>query len=258
MSALLAFCDTETTSLRPDRRAWEIAVITRDTAGNDAEHRWFVNRDDLDLGNADVMSLKIGRYYDRHPQEAGLPLESTGDLAGGNFPPGEYDVLLEVERLTRGAHIVGAVPNFDTEVLGARMRAHGICPSWHYHLCDVEALAVGWLHRHAAILENRHHSIEEATALRALASPPWKSDDLSAATRHHGQRRRPPHGPRRREVGPGLSTTQSPAGRRDHGHRKPGSRAQRRSGAGTGAGSTRLPGTAHRGRHRAGLPPQPR
>ena len=48
-----------------------------------------------------------------------------------------------VERITRGAHLVGAVPTFDAEVLGARMRANGICPSWHYHLIDVEALAVG-------------------------------------------------------------------------------------------------------------------
>ena len=33
----------------------------------------------------------------------------------------------------------------DTEVLANRMRAHGICPSWHYHLIDVEALAIGYL-----------------------------------------------------------------------------------------------------------------
>ena len=55
----------------------------------------------------------------------------------------ESEALVEVERLTRGAILVGAVPNFDTEVLGTRMRANGILPSWHYHLVDVETLAAG-------------------------------------------------------------------------------------------------------------------
>jgi hypothetical protein len=26
------------------------------------------------------------------------------------------------------------------------MRAHGICPSWHYHIEDVPTLALGWLY----------------------------------------------------------------------------------------------------------------
>ena len=30
----LCFLDTETTSLRPDRRAWEVAVITRVAGGS--------------------------------------------------------------------------------------------------------------------------------------------------------------------------------------------------------------------------------
>ena len=58
--------------------------------------------------------------------------------------------------ITRGATIVGAVPNFDTEVLATRMRAHGICPSWHYHLVDVETLAAGALRK----------------------PPPWNFDEL--------------------------------------------------------------------------------
>ena len=31
------------------------------------------------------------------------------------------------------------------DILGARMRAHGICPSWHYHPEDIPTLAHGWL-----------------------------------------------------------------------------------------------------------------
>jgi len=170
----ICFIDTETTSLRHDRRAWEIGIIAR-TNGIDTEHHWFIDINDLDLGNADVMSLKIGRFYERHPQPSahwttGLPVVSS-----------EATALRDVEAVTRGAHLVGAVVSFDADVLSQRMRANGICPSWHYHVVDVEALAAGWLHRHAAVLENREATIEEATALRRLASPPWKSDDLSAA-----------------------------------------------------------------------------
>ena len=137
----LCFIDTETTSLRPDRRAWEIGLIARSEDGAlDIEHHWFIDAHDLDLGNADVMSLKIGRFYERHPHYR-LDRESRG-----TDTESEYDALRLVEAITRGAHLVGAVPNFDADVLSARMRANGICPSWHYHLIDIEALAVGYLH----------------------------------------------------------------------------------------------------------------
>ena len=169
----IAAIDCKTTSLRHDRRAWEIAVITREPGKPDREMAWFIAAEDLDLGNADLMSLKIGRFHERHPRYA----------AGGSvqITHREYAALRAVETRTRGAHLVGAVPNFDAEVLGNRMRAHGICPSWHYHLVDIEALATGWLHRHAAWLENRESTIEEATALREIARPPWTSDDLTRA-----------------------------------------------------------------------------
>lgn len=139
----LVFLDTETTSLRPDRRAWEVGLIVRDQAfggHRDAEHRWFVDFDDLDLGNADQRSLKIGGFYDRHPQMGGKESDAVGAFED------EAVVLMAVEMLTRDATIVGAVPNFDTEVLGVRMREHGICPSWHYHLVDVETFAAGAWH----------------------------------------------------------------------------------------------------------------
>jgi len=138
----LVFIDTETTSLRHDRRAWEIGLIVRDENGVDTEHSWFIAFPDLDLGNADLMSLKIGRFFERHPQ---AQMDVILTSAFGRLPfYSEFGVLHEVEQLTRGAHLVGAVPNFDADVLGQRMRAHGICPSWHYHLIDVETLAAGY------------------------------------------------------------------------------------------------------------------
>jgi len=169
----IVFIDTETTSLRPDRRAWEIGLVVRDPGKPEKECRWFVQGEDLDLGNADPFSLSIGHFYERHPDYA-AGLSKAAVMR-------ERDVLEAVEEFTRGAHLVGAVVSFDADVLGQRMRANGICPSWHYHLIDVEALAAGWLHRHAAVLENREATLDEATALRVTASPPWKSDDLSAA-----------------------------------------------------------------------------
>jgi DNA polymerase III epsilon subunit-like protein len=151
----LVFIDTETTSLRHDRRAWEIAVIVRKPGDVDSEHSWFVDLDDLDLGNADLMSLKVGRFYDRHPD-----VKPIGDVDPFiDQCVRETYALEQVERLTRGAHLVGAVPNFDADVLGARMRACGICPSWHYHLVDVETLAAG------------HRGFR----------PPWGFDDILAA-----------------------------------------------------------------------------
>jgi DNA polymerase III epsilon subunit-like protein len=171
----LCFIDTETTSLRPDRRAWEVGLIVREPGVADVEHYWFIDEDDLDLGNADPASLRIGRFYERHPQYW-LDRESAG-----TDTESEYDVLRLVEAITRGAHLVGAVPNFDADVLGARMRANGICPSWHYHLCDVENLAVGWLSAYAATLERELGESERAEELRRIAAPPWNSDELSRA-----------------------------------------------------------------------------
>lgn len=162
----IVFIDTETTSLRPDRRVWEVGLIERRVNANqsaltydpnrteDIEHHWFVSIAQLDLGNADPFALKIGRFYERHPYYADSPTKAA------RF---ESEVLREVERITRGAHLVGMVPNFDTEVLATRMRAHDICPSWHYHLIDAEALTVGYL-----------------AAGGGEIPLPWKSDDLAA------------------------------------------------------------------------------
>lgn len=152
----LVFLDTETTSLRPDRRVWDVGIITRGEEF-DVEYQWFITPGDLDLGNADPFALKIGHFYERHPE-----MLSPATIA---HTYEEVDALRQIERITRGAHLVGAVPNFDAEVLATRMRHWDIAPSWHYHLIDVEALAVGYL---------------SATGAHELPIPlPWSSDDLT-------------------------------------------------------------------------------
>lgn len=170
MSAPICFIDTETTSLRPDRRAWEIAVIRREDGATD-ERVWYVTTDDLDLGNADLISLKIGRFYERHP-------DLTDSYPDGVQLGAESWVMSDIEEWTRGAHLVGAVPSFDADVLGRRMRAHGVLPSWHHHLIDVEAMAVGWLYGKYGNAANGGKPVE---AEGDAVDLPWRSDDLAAA-----------------------------------------------------------------------------
>jgi hypothetical protein len=152
----LCFIDTETTGVHPDRRVWEVAMIRRDDNGQH-ETSFFV---EVDLSNADPFGLNVGRFYDRHPHYAG------GDRArGGDWLTlySEKEAAQEVEEWTRGAHLVGAVPDFDARTLDPMLRRHGLIPAWHYHLIDVEAMAVGYL-----------------AALRGRGvPPPWKSDALS-------------------------------------------------------------------------------
>lgn len=146
----LVFVDTETTSLDPDTgEIWEVALIVRGGCPDliDLEYRSLV---DVTLTHADPMSLKIGRFHERHPQ--GNAAEFDGPAVGH---PGA--VARDVARWTHGAHLVGNVVSFDEERLRKLLLRHGHQPSWHYHLVDVEALAAGKLG----------------------VPPPWNSSDLS-------------------------------------------------------------------------------
>lgn len=153
MSAL-AFVDTETTGLDPDlHEIWEVGLILRDSAFGESEYHW---RLPVDLGRADPMALKISGYFERADS---LRLTNPEDFAR------------QFEERTRGAHLVGAVISFDEERLRRLLRRHGCCPMWHYHLIDVEALAVGYL----------YGSLGEVDGDRQFPRPslPWRSDDLS-------------------------------------------------------------------------------
>jgi len=181
MNGIIAL-DTETTGIGPDRRVWELGLIVtgelpswwrddefmrRGRLGLDApgHYRWFVDAADLDLSNADPFALRVGRFYDRHPQFVTAPAVTVR----------EAELLRWVERLTRGQHLLGAVPNFDADVLDRRMRAHGILPSFHHHLIDVEALAVGYLH---GLFTHTDNPLDLPAVLSQF---PWRSDELSRA-----------------------------------------------------------------------------
>ena len=124
---------------------------------------------------------------------------------------GEKYVMGQVEHMTRGTWIVGAVPNFDTEVLAARMRWRGICPAWHYHLVDVEGTAAGalalpppWgfddiLSRFGLTFDeaDRHTALGDARMARDLYDTvmvgTWRRYAIADAARHVGTTMICPH-----------------------------------------------------------------
>jgi hypothetical protein len=166
MSAPICFVDTETDGVHPGRLPWEIALIRRHEDGQQHEISFFV---EIDLSTADVYGLKIGGFYERHPVGRAITLSGHPQNWNATTPDrGDYFTRARaaqlVARMTHGAHVVGAVPNFDTHVLDPLLRENGLVPSWHYHLVDVESLAVGY-----------------AAAKGIEISLPWKSDDLSTA-----------------------------------------------------------------------------
>lgn len=96
-----------------------------------------------------------------------------------------------------GAHVVGAVPDFDTRFLRPWLRRWGHTATHHYHLIDVETLAVGYIHGHAAGVRAAMTSTDAEAGARLRAavtraapatvpsprapSLPWSSEDLTRA-----------------------------------------------------------------------------
>lgn len=157
MTSPLVFVDTETTSLAPNRRAWEVAMIRVEPDADTLTGRglsFFIS--DVDLAHADQQALAVGRFYDRHPRYA-EPADRPGVATGSNYDSRlsalaragtlrtENQAALTVEHMTRGAQLVGFNPGFDAEVLSAMLRHHHLVPAWHYHPIDVKALAAGFL-----------------------------------------------------------------------------------------------------------------
>jgi len=163
----IVFLDTETTGLHADRRPWEIAWIRREPNGTETERLLQIR--DVDLSNAELKGLQIGGFYDRW---YGTQAPPTDWRKGWTIREGdpteftdEYHAAQEVERATRNAIIVGAVPNFDTETLAPMLRRYEMCPAWHYQLVDIEALAAGWLTGHQTLIPGTE-ALEEARLAR--------------------------------------------------------------------------------------------
>lgn len=194
-TAPLVFLDTETDDLDPRKRQpWDVALIVRDADGEEAEHQFFV---ELDLSIANSFALNVGKFWDRHPAgryysgKTGRTLDTP--LDNGAVPPrdGGYDrrtgqyltrraAAMRIASLTHGAHIVGAIPSFDTITLEPLLWAHQMLPNWHYHIVDVEALSVGYMRGKLAQWVEDHPDPDPIVDLHAKQlAPPWKSEHLS-------------------------------------------------------------------------------
>ena len=159
------FVDSETTGLDPERHPiWEIAAIEADGT----EHLWQVKWPRAVLDNAEPIALEINGFeqrYDKGTCPILSPKESAELFAS----------------LSQGLHLVGAVISFDEERLRRMHNLHLGRPEgkypWHYHVCDVEALAIGYL---AGRTDPR--DVRPGGYVRPLpVAPPWKSDELTEA-----------------------------------------------------------------------------
>lgn len=147
----LCFMDTETTGLEPDADVWDFACILRRGGEQDYEVQFLVEHD----------TAKAARLSE--PFLSDYRARFTGTAVG------RRQAARWVQELTRGVTVVGAVPDFDTTRLARLLRGEGLEPAWHYHLCDVENLAVGYL-----MGRGRRSDIP-------VAQPPWDSEALSLA-----------------------------------------------------------------------------
>lgn len=136
----LCFVDTETTSLRPDRQAWEIGLVHVESDGTLRDIKMMV---DVDLTNADPKSLHIGDFYGRHPRGRFLSGQDVA-LHRGELTSARH-AAEAVARWTHGTKFIGLNPYFDAEVLTNLLLGQGIIPAWHYHLADIGSAALGWL-----------------------------------------------------------------------------------------------------------------
>lgn len=190
MNAALCFIDCETTGLDPDdHEIWEVAIRLIYPDLTTADHVWQL---DVDAGRADPIAMKIGQFYERRLER--FPTNADGtDPAGLDpiasnspyvVPPSAMWIWAEqFARLTWGTHLIGAVPSFDEERLRRLIRRLGACHGWHYHLIDVETLAVGYLMGRA---KERSDSLPGLSsidgAIMDIALPPWNSEHLSSVT----------------------------------------------------------------------------
>ena len=153
----IVFMDTETLGTHIDAPIWEFAAIRRSigTIGEVVERE---------------LHIFIHHYAkpwltgdDALPERFQVDYRERFDAGAAYGKSGAAEVISGF--LAGKPHIVGAVPNFDTERISHQLlRPSHIPDPWHYHLIDVENVVAGYI---------------AATAFPIL--PPWKSDELSAA-----------------------------------------------------------------------------
>lgn len=178
MNNNVIFVDTETTGLDPNQHeVWDIALIEADGT----EHEWHVRPQNLH--SADEGALRITHFYERvkaagyreETIEEGYP-KRTKTVSYANFwtRRGRVSIASEIAALTANKHLVGAVPWFDARFLTNFMAREGYVPAWHYHMIDVETLAVGYLAAHSLLRQAGRVNPE-----KVAYEPPWESSAIA-------------------------------------------------------------------------------
>lgn len=160
--------DTETTGLHWEREAWEVALIRRDTGGT-TELSFFLP---VNAERADPRALGVGGYYRRHPEgrwvtDTSVDESDTRGVSEAAAPTPDGDTYLwpghaarVIQRMTHGATLVGAQPQFDAHTFERLLRSTGLTPSWHYRLRDVESMVAGRLGRDPGGLITCFHELD--------------------------------------------------------------------------------------------------
>lgn len=125
----IVFMDTETTGLAAVDHIWEFAAIRRNDDGSESTYHAFVEHDQ-------VLANQLPEPF-RADHDARYNADEALSLP-------QFVGLLRVVFAGR-PHVIGAVPNFDTERLARILADAGHPPLWHYHLRDIENLAAGYL-----------------------------------------------------------------------------------------------------------------
>lgn len=153
----LVFLDTETTGLSLEDDIWEFAAIRRTPDGDERELHLFLRHSTMRCQQLPPSFLA--------DHERRFPASHSSTWHKDTVSQGQAADLINAF-LSGKPHIVGAVPNFDTERLAVLLSSfiENWRMPWHYHLIDVENLAVGYL-----------------AAKGTPVSLPWNSDEVSAA-----------------------------------------------------------------------------
>jgi DNA polymerase III epsilon subunit-like protein len=139
VAATIAVTDLETTGRSPIRdRVYEVGAVIRTPGQPDREyHRWVDLHDlagiDLTPDGPNAEALRVGRFWDRHPQWAGLPETDVRR---------EADIAAELADLLDRATLAGVqIGSFDAPFLDAMLARHGLTPTWSYRHLEISSYA---------------------------------------------------------------------------------------------------------------------